>query len=599
MVMADRPDVKTAPVAIAAIDLLGLGESMAGAFLRVPFRQPWRGAGGLARNLTISVTRELTRSFMGYAMSLPIDEFRSLEKVLDRISETVLPPWVAAEHVTVRRDTIAGVPGLWFRPAATSTRARRCCTSTAAATSARRRTCTRCSRRGSPGRPAARSSSPTTGSRPSSRTPPRCTTRSMCSPRSTARRTRHRVPPPRSSWPATRAGAGWPAASCTSAGAAGSPSRPACCSSRPRSACSSTSRRSPTTRRTTCCRGTSRRTRTCTASTHATWRCPAPTCTSGRRRSSPTAATRSSATRSATWWNACASPVSTRTRTSSPGCSTSTRCSPRGPRRAGRRTRTRGRFVAQVGATATRDSGRGNRVVAWSTPGSRHDDATSTSSSVHVSVPKICGGRRHVRGRQPVVRVPHEQAEVRRGSQAGTRRSPRSARRRCWSASSGDPNNSPRSPSKASARTSTAAATPSSASSATTWWSPPTCSPTGTPSSRSSSSTGTRPDAPGSRCRCSRSSTTAGPRSFPADRMGEYRFRIVAWPDELATWRRDFAKKLAAGVDTDLDREEGALLAEQQRQAGDRHATAPRSRRGSSACAAASTGRPRRASTDW
>ena len=116
MVMADRPDVKTAPVAIAAIDLLGLGESMGSAFLRVPFRRPWRGAGGLARNLTISVTRELTRSFMGYAMSLPIDEFRSLEKVLDRISETVLPPWVAAEHVTVRRDTIAGVPGLWFRP---------------------------------------------------------------------------------------------------------------------------------------------------------------------------------------------------------------------------------------------------------------------------------------------------------------------------------------------------------------------------------------------------------------------------------------------------------------------------------------------------
>ena len=51
---------------------------------------------------------------------------------------------------------------------------------------------------------------------------------------------------------------------------------------------------------------------------------------------------------------------------------------------------------------------------------------------------------------------------------------------------------------------------------------------------------------------------------FPVERLGEYRFRIVAWPDELATWRRDFAKKLAAGVDTELDREEGALLAEQQ-----------------------------------
>ena len=60
--------------------------------------------------------------------------------------------------------------------------------------------------------------------------------------------------------------------------------------------------------------------------------------------------------------------------------------------------------------------------------------------------------------------------------------------------------------------------------------------------------------------------------SFPADRLGEYRFRIVAWPDELATWRRDFAKK---------------------------RVTAPPSRRGSSACAAASTGRPRKASTGW
>jgi starch synthase (maltosyl-transferring) len=51
--------------------------------------------------------------------------------------------------------------------------------------------------------------------------------------------------------------------------------------------------------------------------------------------------------------------------------------------------------------------------------------------------------------------------------------------------------------------------------------------------------------------------------SFPVDRLGTYRFRIVAWFDDVATWRRDFAKKVAAGVATDLDREEGASLAEQ------------------------------------
>ena len=50
---------------------------------------------------------------------------------------------------------------------------------------------------------------------------------------------------------------------------------------------------------------------------------------------------------------------------------------------------------------------------------------------------------------------------------------------------------------------------------------------------------------------------------FPVDELGTYRFRIVAWVDELATWGRDFDKLLDAGVATDLDREEGARIAEQ------------------------------------
>ena len=185
----------------------------------------------------------------------------------------------------------------------------------------------------------------------------------------------------------------------------------------------------------------------------------------------------------------------------------------------------------------------------------------------------------------------HGQAEVRRGRQAGTRRSPRSARRRCWSASSGDPNNSPRSPSKASARTSTAAATASSGSSATTWSSRPTCSPTDTRARGPA-----RVPAPdrahledGRRCR--RSSTTAGPASFPADRLGEYRFRIVA----VARRARDLAARLrqeARGRRRLRPRpRRGRAPRGAAREAREPRATAPRWRRGSNACAAASTGR--------
>ena len=50
--------------------------------------------------------------------------------------------------------------------------------------------------------------------------------------------------------------------------------------------------------------------------------------------------------------------------------------------------------------------------------------------------------------------------------------------------------------------------------------------------------------------------------SFPVETLGTYRFRIVAWHDEVATWCRDFTKKLAANVDVTLDVEEGAQLAE-------------------------------------
>ena len=49
---------------------------------------------------------------------------------------------------------------------------------------------------------------------------------------------------------------------------------------------------------------------------------------------------------------------------------------------------------------------------------------------------------------------------------------------------------------------------------------------------------------------------------FTVDRVGEFRFRVVAWRDPIATWRRDIVAKLDAGQDVDLEREEGAQLAE-------------------------------------
>jgi acetyl esterase/lipase len=114
--MSDRPEVKTASWPIAAVDVAGLASGLVGAVARLPFRTPWRGPGSPPRNLAVSTTRELTRSLFGYAASLPIDEFRALERVLDTVSGQVLLPFVSSQGVKVDKDVLAGVPGLWFRP---------------------------------------------------------------------------------------------------------------------------------------------------------------------------------------------------------------------------------------------------------------------------------------------------------------------------------------------------------------------------------------------------------------------------------------------------------------------------------------------------
>src|SRR5580704_12401793 len=114
--MGRRAGVATASWPITATDLAGLAGQMATAVARVPFRRPWSGLGSPQHNLAVAVTRETIRSFMGYASSLPINEYRSVEMFLDDLCGLVLPPVVRGLDVRAERDTVAGVPGIWYRP---------------------------------------------------------------------------------------------------------------------------------------------------------------------------------------------------------------------------------------------------------------------------------------------------------------------------------------------------------------------------------------------------------------------------------------------------------------------------------------------------
>lgn len=116
MVMADRDGVATAPGVIAALDTMMLGQQLAAAMLRVPFRNPLRGPANPAVNVAAAVTRETVRSFMGFTSSLPVDEFRSIEQILDRVCGYVMPPVVASYGVTHRTVEIGGVPGILYEP---------------------------------------------------------------------------------------------------------------------------------------------------------------------------------------------------------------------------------------------------------------------------------------------------------------------------------------------------------------------------------------------------------------------------------------------------------------------------------------------------
>ena len=111
MVMADRDGVRTASVAVTAIDALALGTQMVAAAARVPFRKPLAGHSSVWENLGTNLTRELLRSFLGNLSALPVDEFRSLERLIDDICGVVLPPLVRALDVEERALILGGVPG--------------------------------------------------------------------------------------------------------------------------------------------------------------------------------------------------------------------------------------------------------------------------------------------------------------------------------------------------------------------------------------------------------------------------------------------------------------------------------------------------------
>jgi len=116
MAMGNRPEVETAPAPIVAVDVSQLAQQLLAALARVPFRQPFSGDSSIATNFAVSVTREVIRSFMGYSVSLPIPEFRSLELVLDQICSVILPPFVRSLRVDSHHTEFGGVPGILYVP---------------------------------------------------------------------------------------------------------------------------------------------------------------------------------------------------------------------------------------------------------------------------------------------------------------------------------------------------------------------------------------------------------------------------------------------------------------------------------------------------
>jgi acetyl esterase/lipase len=117
VVMGRRPEVKTASRPVAAVAVAGLATQLVTALASVPFRRPWERPAGRLHNIGTSVTRTVLRAFIGYATSLPIPEFRSVEILIDDICRVALPPFVRGLGVRPRDVEIGGVPAIEYLPA--------------------------------------------------------------------------------------------------------------------------------------------------------------------------------------------------------------------------------------------------------------------------------------------------------------------------------------------------------------------------------------------------------------------------------------------------------------------------------------------------
>ncbi len=117
MVMGRRPGVARSSWPVAATDLAGLVGQMGISLVRVPLRRPWSGDGSVPHNVAVATTREAVRTFMGYSTSLPIEQFRSIELVLDDLCAVVMPPLVRRHRVAHSHGEVGGIPGEWYRPA--------------------------------------------------------------------------------------------------------------------------------------------------------------------------------------------------------------------------------------------------------------------------------------------------------------------------------------------------------------------------------------------------------------------------------------------------------------------------------------------------
>jgi len=116
MVMGRRPGVKRSSWPVAVTDIVGLVGQMGVGMARVPLRRPWTGQGNLAHNVAVAMTRETIRTFMGYSTSLPIDQFRSIELVLDDLSGAVMSPVVRFRGADHEDGSVGDVLGEWIRP---------------------------------------------------------------------------------------------------------------------------------------------------------------------------------------------------------------------------------------------------------------------------------------------------------------------------------------------------------------------------------------------------------------------------------------------------------------------------------------------------